>query len=229
MKVLFIALQWVCQILPICQIQHRKLKFIEALDPRCKLRYFADQDWPNSWIDDAKKITRTVYDEDYPSPTDADQPASPKKPPLSSDWPSLLRKTTTKAIFRERDELATFWASPCEPADADPLQYWHGAIISRPDSRLACMAIDYLSAPASSVDAERAFSRGALTVTHRRHALSDKSTRNSIVFGAWLRDTDLVPRQELIEMFAEKSSRMQTLSCDSSESIEVDCSDSDTS
>ena len=63
------------------------------------------------------------------------------------------------------------------------------------------MAIDYLSAPTSSVDAERAFSHGALTVTHRRHMLSDMSTRNSIVLGTWLRETNLVPKDELIEFF----------------------------
>jgi hypothetical protein len=74
------------------------------------------------------------------------------------------------------------------------------------------MAIDYLSAPASSVDAERAFSRGALAVTHRRHALSDTSTRNSIVLGAWLKDTDLVPEEELIEFFQRKSIRWPSTS-----------------
>ena len=62
------------------------------------------------------------------------------------------------------------------------------------------MAIDYLSAPSSSVDTERAFSHGALTVTHCHHALSDLSTHNSIVLGAWLKDTTLVPKDELIKV-----------------------------
>jgi len=182
-----------------------------ALDPRYKLSYFNDQHWPPNWINTVKEITRMVYKDDYPSVEVADFPASPKKPPApSSEWPSLLRKGLGKAILRESDELATFWASPCEPAAADPLQYWVGVLVGRPESRLARMAIDYLSAPASSVEAERAFSRGALTVTHRRHVLSDKSTRNSIVLGAWLKDTSLVPRDDLIDFFGGKSARGQT-------------------
>src|ERR1700733_2845725 len=96
---------------------------IEALDPRYKLRYFADEDWPNEWIDDVKDITRKVYDEDYPSTVTTDLPASPRKPPPpSGDWPSLLRKAVVKVARRERDELANFWSSPCELLSADPLK-----------------------------------------------------------------------------------------------------------
>ena len=132
-------------------------------------------------------------------------------------------------MHQECDELAIFWASPCEPAATDPIQHWLGIAISRPESRLAQMAIDYLSAPASSVDAERAFSRGALTVTHRCHALSDTSTRNSIVLGAWLKDTTLVPKNKLVEFFQKKSSR-ERVTTSSSDSADGDISmDSDAS
>lgn len=77
------------------------------------------------------------------------------------------------------------------------------------------MALDYLSAPASSVDAKCACSHGGLTVMHHHHALSDKSMHNSIVLGAWLKDTNLVPKEELIVMFRKKASRLQSSSSDS--------------
>jgi hypothetical protein len=67
------------------------------------------------------------------------------------------------------------------------------------------MAIDYLSTPASSVEVECAFSHGALTVTHRHHVLSDQSTCNSIVLGAWLKDTNLIPKEDLVEFFENKT------------------------
>jgi hypothetical protein len=140
-----------------------------------------------------------------------------------------LRQTVVKAAMRERDELATFWGAPIEHRSCDPIQYWQGALVLRPDSRLAQMALDYLSAPASSVDVERAFSRGALTVTHRRHSLSDTSTRNSIVLGGWLKDTDLVPKQKLIEFFRKKSFRGEPTPSDSEEMEDCDDSTSDTS
>ena len=84
------------------------------------------------------------------------------------------------------------------------------------------MAIDYLSAPASSVDAECAFSRGALTVTHRRHALSDTSTCNSIVLGAWLGATNIIPTDELIRHFQNKASREQPTSGSNSADVSMD-------
>ena len=70
------------------------------------------------------------------------------------------------------------------------------------------MAIDYLSAPASSVEAECAFSCGALTVVHHHHALSVELTCNSIVLGVWLKDTDHVLKGELVEFFQKKKKKI---------------------
>ena len=204
-----------------------ELNPFEALDPRFKLQYLIDQGWLTSWINEVKRIIRLVYNEDYANLTTEDLPSSPQKPrALSPEWPSLTRKMTVKAAVRECDELAAFWGTPCEPESCDPIQFWKGRSVSHPDSRLVQMAIDYLSVPASSVDAERAFSRGALTVTHRHHTLSVTSTRNSIVLGGWLKDTNLVPKQELIEFFRNKTIRGQTTSNDS---MEIEDSDSDSS
>ena len=69
------------------------------------------------------------------------------------------------------------------------------------------MAINYLSAPASSVDVECTFSHGTFMVTHHHHALSDQSTHNSIVVGAWLKDTKLILKEELIEFFQKKTAQ----------------------
>jgi hAT family C-terminal dimerisation region len=123
----------------------------------------------------------------------------------------------------DHDELMSFWAACREPMKTDPLQFWLGVSISQPGSRIAQMAIDYLSAPAASADAERAFSRGALTVTHRRHALSDVSTRNSIVLGGWLGTTNpvIVPKDGLIQFFQDKPLRKHPISCGASAEADV--------
>lgn len=144
-----------------------------ALNPHYKLQYFAHQDWPTAWVNTVKDITQKVYREDYPRVPTANLPTSPKRPLApSGDWPLLLQ-TPKVTSHEERDELTAFWASPCELPETDPLQFWIGASISQPDSHLAQMAIDYLSAPAWSIEVERAFSRGALTVSHCQHLLSD--------------------------------------------------------
>jgi len=176
-----------------------------ALDPCFKLQYFVDQDWPMTWINTVKDIMWQVYREDYPSIPTANLPISPKWPPApSSGWPSLLQISKPMS-HGEGDELTAFWASPCEPAGTDPLQFWVGVSIGWPESRLAQMVIDYLSAPASLVEVKHAFSCSALMVMHRCHMLSDQSTRNSIVLGAWLKDTHLIPKDDIVEFFQKKT------------------------
>ena len=60
---------------------------------------------------------------------------------------------------------------------------------------------------ATSCDPERAFSCGALTVTHLRHSLSDKSTHASIVAGACVSEKGLVPEEDLVGLYRNKLSR----------------------
>ncbi|RPD52699.1 hypothetical protein L226DRAFT_440170, partial [Lentinus tigrinus ALCF2SS1-7] len=54
---------------------------------------------------------------------------------------------------------------------------------------------------ATSVDAERAFSRGGLTVSKLRRNLSDESTRAATVLSAWMKVPGLVPEEKVIRMF----------------------------
>lgn len=73
---------------------------------------------------------------------------------------------------------------------------------------MARMALDFLSAPAASVDVERAFSRGGLTVSKRRHALGDESVRAATVLGAWAATApEVIPEAEIVEVFRNKSKR----------------------
>lgn len=69
------------------------------------------------------------------------------------------------------------------------------------------MSLDFLSAPASSTDVERAFSRGGLTVSKRRHALSDESTRAATVLSSWASVTGLIPEEEILDVFRAKCKR----------------------
>lgn len=69
------------------------------------------------------------------------------------------------------------------------------------------MAIDFLSAPASSTDVERAFSRGGLTVSKRRHSLSDESTRAATVLSSWASVPGLIPEDEIVAVFRDKTKR----------------------
>ncbi|TFK79534.1 hypothetical protein K466DRAFT_474560, partial [Polyporus arcularius HHB13444] len=52
---------------------------------------------------------------------------------------------------------------------------------------------------ATSVDAERAFSHGRLTVSRLRRSLADESVCANTVLGSWARINDLIPEKEVID------------------------------
>jgi hypothetical protein len=90
---------------------------------------------------------------------------------------------------------------------------------------LAEMALNFLSAPgksymrtsscyhtltfylASSTDVERAFSKGGLTISRFRHALSDDSVRSSTVLGSWTELDGAIPKARILELFGDKGTR----------------------
>lgn len=88
---------------------------------------------------------------------------------------------------------------------SDPITYWHSQLAG--GHPLAQMGLDFLSAPAASIDVERAFSRGGLTVSKRRHALSDESVRAATVLGSWAALKGIVPEDKMLEIFHNKSKR----------------------
>ncbi|KAI0709143.1 hypothetical protein C8Q76DRAFT_599357, partial [Earliella scabrosa] len=54
---------------------------------------------------------------------------------------------------------------------------------------------------AASVDIERGFSHGGLTVSKRRHNLSDESVRSATVLNAWSKVPGLLPEAMILDMF----------------------------
>jgi hypothetical protein len=91
------------------------------------------------------------------------------------------------------------------------VQYWSAKLDTNP--RLARMALDYLTAPgvyryqpflllksltclciypATSVDAERAFSAGRLTINHLQHNMSSETFEAKMAVGSWY-GTPLLP------------------------------------
>ncbi len=60
---------------------------------------------------------------------------------------------------------------------------------------------------ATSVDVERAFSKGTLTVSKYRHSLSYASTMAAIVLSAWLQVGGIVVEKDVIDVLEEKARR----------------------
>ncbi|KAJ3549237.1 hypothetical protein NM688_g5201 [Phlebia brevispora] len=143
-----------------------------------KLEYFRQHEWLPEWIRTAEDILRDQW-AIYYKPDDV-------------NWSTTEVATTTTTsdnLFAEVDSWGK--SKTCNSVGdylktdivvcADPLAYWIGLLGRDP---LAQMALDFLSAPAAFVEVECTFSRGGLTVSKRRHMLSDESICTSTVLGS---------------------------------------------
>lgn len=69
---------------------------------------------------------------------------------------------------------------------------------------------------------ERGFSRGGLTVSKCRHALSGESIRAATVLGSWADVPGLIPQAQVIKTFKNKSKHGKGCTQDDSIVIESD-------
>ncbi|KLO05129.1 hypothetical protein SCHPADRAFT_802371, partial [Schizopora paradoxa] len=137
-----------------------------VLHPRYKTKYFHTASWPEAWISTSKDILRDEWN-DYYKPSDTAAPSA-----------AATQTASSQATEDDDDDL---FAPIMSEFTADPIKYWY----AKQGDPFARMGLDFMSAPATSVDVERAFSRGSLTVSKHRHALSDQSTRASVVLRSW--------------------------------------------
>ncbi|KAF8236205.1 hypothetical protein L208DRAFT_1252818 [Tricholoma matsutake] len=70
------------------------------------------------------------------------------------------------------------------------MRYWNQATKHQP--HIGKIGLDFCSAPASSVDAEHAFSVGRLEVNHLQHSTSPQTFKAQVAVGSWAK-TPLYP------------------------------------
>ncbi|KAL1937047.1 hypothetical protein VTO73DRAFT_15573 [Trametes versicolor] len=122
------------------------------------------------------------------------------------------RLPATSALFEgiskrraPQDELEVYLQEPPLSTVDDPLAYWNLRIkTASSESPLAQMAIDFLTAQATSTDSERGFSRGRLTVSRLRHSLGEESVRSGTVLGSWSNVPGLVPEADVVQLLAAR-------------------------
>ncbi|THH16802.1 hypothetical protein EUX98_g9241 [Antrodiella citrinella] len=193
------------------------------LHPRYKAEYFKRQQWPADWIKTALDLLRDQWVTHYkPKPE-----ATPSAAAQASA--SLTTATTTDDDFFDADDfgydgntassddpLDVYLAGPTVPNCMDPLLWWTSLLGGRngKENALARMALDFLSAPATLTDVERAFSSGSLTVSKRRYALTDASVRAATVISSWAATpgTSLIPEADIVKVFKAKSKRTKATS-----------------
>ncbi|KAL1949782.1 hypothetical protein VTO73DRAFT_8663 [Trametes versicolor] len=200
------------------------------LHPGHKLQYFRDENWPEEWINEAVELLHAEWRQYYkPAPPEQPEEAPADAPALSSKGkgkatasaqPSTGRKSAqastekaTTELFASisnagksaKDALEVYLEEPKLTTVDDPLHHWN-LMLTSGNPWLARMALDFLSIPATSTDAERAFSRGHLTVSRLRHSMNEESVWTSTVLGSWANIPDLIPEEDFVD-FLKTSSR----------------------
>ncbi|KAF4614987.1 hypothetical protein D9613_003531 [Agrocybe pediades] len=134
-----------------------------------------------------------------------------KAPPVVTDDGALSRTSSfAKKYFNSLNEddvltsdtLEDWLVSPLMNTSLNSIEYW--TQMDGGGNRLAHMALDYFSIPASSTDVEQSFSHGGLTISKLRHSLSDESARAACVMGSWTSLDGAIPKDQIIESFREK-------------------------
>ncbi|OJT02143.1 hypothetical protein TRAPUB_7401 [Trametes pubescens] len=117
---------------------------------------------------------------------------------------ALFATISNRSQAARQDELDAYLEAPPLSTVEDPLEYWD-LVAKSSNSPLARMAIDFLTAQATSTDSERSFSHSRLTVSRLRHSLSDESVRTGTVLGSWSNIPELVPEAEVVQLLTDKS------------------------
>ncbi|GJF00030.1 hypothetical protein PsYK624_163070 [Phanerochaete sordida] len=175
------------------------------LHPKHKLDYFRQQKWKADWITTAVDLLRTQWEDHYKPKPDENAPTASSQSQTHDDPFACL---DTYTLEGDGDVLDNWLKTPTNPSCVDPLAHWENQRKVAPMwEPLARMALDFLSVPAASTNVERAFSRGGLTVSKRRHSLNDESTRAATVISSWAAVPGLIPEAAIVATFADKAKR----------------------
>ncbi|KAF8750489.1 hypothetical protein RHS01_09219 [Rhizoctonia solani] len=94
----------------------------------------------------------------------------------------------------------------------DLLQFWESEVNT--GLALGRLALDILIAPSSSVDVERAFSGGRMSVNYRQHGTSLATFRAKMAVGSWFGTPLLSDVTEVVGMIEGKGETKKPLDID---------------
>jgi hypothetical protein len=170
------------------------------LDPSKRAAYMY-QNWPQAWhstaIDSARQIWETQYYTRVSEPTEHSiAPVVPVKH-KDNQLDQLLRSMEVKTtVAIDRDCFETFVEAVPTQIDCTPLEWWCRIEQRRLHPRLSRMAIDILSIPPESAEAERTFSGARRTASWDRSRLTCTTLMKIECIGNWLREGHIVPSSQ---------------------------------
>ncbi|KAG8730739.1 hypothetical protein FRC10_002393, partial [Ceratobasidium sp. 414] len=169
--------------------------------PDRKLKWFADRGFVTNRI--RQRVVnrfKSLYPHDHPNSL-----SQPRSSTGGSIWTQRHSSSAALPMHLERDSIEEYLETPVVSTyvinqHGGVLSYWSSELERHP--RVARMMLDLLTVPASSVDAERAFSGGRLMMNHLQHRMSACSFQAQMAVGSWY-GTPLLPELDDVARIIE--------------------------
>lgn len=160
-------------------------------DPRHKIETFALTSWGRQLQTEAIQQFEQVYKNFYckaisPNPNQLSANSGPDdsdSDEIGSFNLTALFNKSTATINNWRTDIDDYVAMPRANEDVDVLVWWESHQVLYPN--LSRMARDYLCIQATSVPAERMFSKAGLIIRKHRNRLDSESARVLLCLNAW--------------------------------------------
>lgn len=168
------------------------------LDPRHKVEAFSSSSWGKLLQSEAVQKFEEIFKANYFDKSQNDLQNSIPEPALSPtkeenefdlDITYLFKKADNDNLQSWKYEIEKYLNEPRSEDSENILDWWRRHENVYPS--LSKMAKDFLGTPATSVPAERLFSRAALTITKPRNRLGVDSIRSVLCLNSWLINSDL--------------------------------------
>jgi hypothetical protein len=187
--------------------QDTALAIAMILDPRCKLDGLERLGFSAPIRRQSKTHFLRIYRKHYraPEPTDENRSRHPEEGGVPNPLAKLFGYGSTGGFqgnSAEKEETDRWLDEPAEGWQTEPAAWW-SLYDHRYPKGLCRMARDYLAVPASSVPAERLFSRAGDVVTQKRNRLLDTATKHILLVENWIGQPDY----ELWELTDEKRAK----------------------
>lgn len=157
------------------------------LNPRRKWKWL-EKKWLDqpTWLRDAKRKVQRLWEVEYQSTESTINTSSSRK---TTNQFYIDLYDSDDDTFSLNDEYEIYCSTPLINT-YDALKWWQEETQQKTFPNLSKMAIDYLSIPAMSTDAERLFSSCKITLTDRRNRLGDDVLEAIECLKSWLKIAD---------------------------------------
>lgn len=171
------------------------------LDPSKRARYL-EVHWKEEWATTAIGHARIIWEEEYKTAHDQESAVSTQPPAeavgLRHRQPNELDRlldemVVAEDITRDVDDFEKFIRAKPIKIEGCPLLWWCQGEQRKTYPRLSRMAIDILSVPPGSADAESALSGGRRTLSWDRERMSCANLEKVECIGNWLREGLIIP------------------------------------